>query len=240
MAKKLILGKKKKAGRSRGKITIRHRGSGHKRKYRLINLKRNEFNKPAKILAIEYDPNRSANIALVEYVGKKKDYFLASRKMKIGREVVTTKKTPSIKSGNRAPLKYIPIGTKIYNMAGMVRSAGSCAILQSLDGGYAQLKLPSKEIRLIKDDVLATIGQVSSPEHGARKLRKAGQRRWMGWRPTVRGTAMSAGDHPHGGGEARTGTGRNPKTPWGKIAIGGKTRKKHKKSNKLIIKRRNR
>jgi len=235
MAKKLISGKSKKAGRSKGKITTRHRGGGHKRKYRKINLTRVQ-EKSAKVLSIEYDPNRSANIALVQYNDKSKDYFLAPDKLKIGQKIITNYKKVPQKQGNRTQIKNIPIGTKIYNIAGMVRSAGTYAILQAIEGKYAQIKMPSKEVRLVRKNKLASIGQLSNSEHGARKLRKAGQKRWIGKRPQVRGTAMPAGEHPHGGGEGRTGTGRIPKTIWGKPAYGVKTRKKHKKSNKLIIK----
>lgn len=237
MSKKLITGKPNKAGRSHGKISIRHRGGGHKRKYRKINFKRQQFDRPATILKVEYDPNRSANVVLVEYEDGEKDYFLAPQKVKPGQKIVSSEKKVPLKPGNRTLLTHLPIGTNVYNVANMVRAAGTNAILQGIEGKYAQLKMPSKEIRLVEKDKLATIGQVSNPEHQSRKLRKAGQKRWLGWRPTVRGTAMPAGEHPHGGGEGRTGTGGHPKTPWGKPAV-GKTRKKHKKSNRLIIKRR--
>lgn len=237
--KNLKVKKPNKAGRSRGRVSVRHKGGGHKRLYRLVDFKRDVFDNPAKVLSIEYDPNRSARIALVEYKNGKKSYFLAPSKLKVNDFMVTSEK-PEIKPGNRAPLKNLLIGTTVYNVAGMIRSAGESAILQAVEGGYAQLKMPSKEIRLVKDSELATIGQLSNPEHMNVKLRKAGQKRWRGIRPTVRGSAMSAGDHPHGGGEGRQGVGlKHPKTPWGKHAHGVKTRKKKKWSNKLIIRRKN-
>lgn len=228
MVKRLKQAKKSaSAGRSRGKITIRHRGGGHKQLYRVVDF---NYIKPAKILAIEYDPNRSANIALVQDKTGKKSYVLASTDMKAGDKLKPRKK-----------LKDLQIGDNIYNTAGMIRSAGATAILQALENRYAQLKLPSGEIRLVKDKELANIGQVSNPKYNTRKLRKAGQKRWLGIRPTVRGSAMSAGDHPHGGGEGRSPIGlKHPKTPWGKPALGKKTRKKNKASNKLILKRRKR
>lgn len=223
MVKRLRQLKKKKAGRSRGKITVRHKGGGHKRLYRLIDF---NYNKKAKILTIEYDPNRSANIALVQDESGKKSYVLGSTDMKIGDKIKP-----------RVMLKDLPIGTNIYNIAGMVRSAGAMAVLQAIEAGYAQIKLPSGEVRLVKENELANIGQISNPKHNTRKLRKAGQNRWRGIRPTVRGSAMSAGDHPHGGGEGRSPIGlKHPKTPWGKPALGKKTRKKKKLSNKFIIK----
>lgn len=237
--KKLKLKKLNKAGRSRGRISVRHKGGGHKRLYRLIDFKRNIFDNPVKVLAIEYDPNRSANIALVQYKDGRKSYFLAPVGLKIGDKLVTSQK-PEINPGNRAPLKNLLIGSIVYNVAGMIRSAGNVATLQALEGGYAQLKMPSKEIRLVKDFELASIGQISNPEHMNRRLYKAGQKRWKGVRPTVRGSAMSAGDHPHGGGEGRQGVGlKGPKTLWGKPARGVKTREKKKWSSKLIIRHRN-
>lgn len=225
MVKRLRQLKKQKAGRSRGKITVRHRGAGHKRLYRVIDF---DYNQKAEILAIEYDPNRSANIALVQDNAGKKSYVLAATDMKINDKIKP-----------RTMLKDLPIGTNIYNTAGMIRSAGATGILQAIEAGYAQIKLPSGEIRLVKENELANLGQVSNPEHGSKKLRKAGQKRWRGIRPTVRGSAMAAGDHPHGGGEGRSPIGlKHPKTPWGKPALGKKTRKKNKSSNKFIIKTR--
>ncbi|MFH1392464.1 MAG: 50S ribosomal protein L2 [bacterium] len=223
MVKRLRQLKKQKAGRSRGKITVRHRGGGHKRLYRIIDF---DYNQKAEVLAIEYDPNRSANIALVQNKSGKKSYVLASAEMKINSKIKP-----------RVQLKDLPIGTNIYNVAHMVRSAGSVAVLQAIEAGYAQIKLPSGEVRLVKENELANTGQVSNSEHNTKKLRKAGQNRWRGIRPTVRGSAMSAGDHPHGGGEGRSPIGlKHPKTPWGKPALGKKTRKKNKPSNKFIIK----
>lgn len=237
--KKLKLKKTSKAGRSRGRISVRHRGGGHKRLYRVVDFKREVFDIPAKVLDIEYDPNRSANIALMQYSDGKKSYFLTPMGLKIGDQLVTSAK-PELKPGNRAPLKNLPIGTNVYNVAGLIRSAGTTAVLQALENNQAQLKLPSKEVRLVKDSVLASIGQLSNPQHNTKKLRKAGQKRWRGIRPTVRGSAMSAGDHPHGGGEGRQGVGlKHPKTPWGKPALGKKTRPKKKWSNKFIIRTRN-
>lgn len=226
MAKKLKQPKKKKAGRSRGQITVRHKGGGHKQLYRKLDFSYNQ--NASDVLGIEYDPNRSANIALVKNKAGKKAYVLAEKNMK-----------PGDKLKPRQELKKLQIGTSVYNIAGMIRSAGATAILQALENGYAQLKLPSGEIRLIKDTEFANIGQVSNPKHNNKKLRKAGQKRWLGIRPTVRGSAMSAHDHPHGGGEGRSPIGiKHPKTPWGKPALGKKTRKKNKASNKFIIKRR--
>jgi len=223
MVKRLRQPKKQKAGRSRGKITVRHRGGGHKQLYRIIDF---NYNQKAKILAIEYDPNRSANIALVQNQSGKKSYVLASTDMQVGQEIKP-----------RLQLKDLPIGANIYNVAGMVKSAGAVAVLQAIEAGYAQIKLPSGEIRLVKENELANIGQVSNSEHNTKKLRKAGQSRWRGIRPTVRGSAMAAGDHPHGGGEGRSPIGlKHPKTPWGKPALGKKTRQKNKPSNKFVIK----
>lgn len=225
MARKLKQAKPKKAGRSRGKITVRHKGGGHKRLYRLIDF---NYQEPAEILAIEYDPNRSANIALVQNEQGKKSYVLAAADMKAGDQLKP-----------RLPLKELTIGANVYNVAGMIRSAGATAVLQAIENKYAQLKLPSGEIRLVKETQMANIGQVSNSEHSSKKLYKAGQKRWQGIRPTVRGSAMAAGDHPHGGGEGRSPIGlKHPKTPWGKPAMGKKTRKKKKQSSKLIIKRR--
>ncbi|PIP17333.1 MAG: 50S ribosomal protein L2 [Candidatus Portnoybacteria bacterium CG23_combo_of_CG06-09_8_20_14_all_37_13] len=225
MVKRLRQLKKQKAGRSRGKITVRHRGGGHKRLYRFIDF---NYNQKAKILAIEYDPNRSANIALVQDKSGKKSYVLASTDMKVGEAI-----KPRLK------LQDLSVGANIYNVAGMIKSAGATAVLQAIEAGYAQIKLPSGEIRLVKENELANIGQVSNPEHNTKRLRKAGQNRWRGIRPTVRGSAMAAGDHPHGGGEGRSPIGlKHPKTPWGKPALGKKTRQKSKLSNKFIIKSR--
>ncbi|MAG44868.1 50S ribosomal protein L2 [bacterium] len=245
--KKLLKPKPSRAGRSRqqGKITVRHRGGGHKKQYRVIDFKRDKFNILGKVESIEYDPNRSANIALVCYVDGERRYILAPDKLKKNHEILTGEKT-EVKNGYRMMLKNIPVGTLVYNVemqpgkGGQIsRSAGSSIQMQGVENGMAQLKMPSSEVRLVSEKCFASIGQVSNPQHNRRKIGKAGRKRWMGWRPTVRGSAMTPHDHPHGGGEGRTGIGlKHPKTPWGKIALGKKTRKKHKKSNKFIIKRR--
>lgn len=244
--KSLIKIKKKKSGRSHGKITIRHQGGGEKRYYRIIDFKRNKFDIKAKVIALEYDPNRSARIALLEYEDKEKRYIIAPNELKIGDEVISSKSQIEIKNGNCLPLKYIPTGTFIYNIelqpgkgGEIVRSAGSSTFIQSIEGKYAQLKMPSKEIRLILKECLATIGQVSNLDHNNIRIGKAGRKRHMGIRPTVRGKAMNPVDHPHGGGEGNCPIGlKYPKTPWGKHALGVKTRKKKKWSNKLILQRR--
>lgn len=245
--KKLLKPKPSRAGRSRqqGKITVRHRGGGHKKKYRIIDFKRDKFDIPAKVERIEYDPNRSANIALVCYKDGERRYILAPDKFKTKHQIITSKKT-EIKIGNRMQLKNIPVGTLVYNIemepgkGGQVaRSAGSWVQMQGCENRLAQLKMPSSEIRLVSEQCFASIGQVSNPQHNSRRIGKAGRKRWMGWRPTVRGSAMNPVDHPHGGGEGRAPIGlKHPKTPWGKPALGKKTRKKKKKSNRRIVKRR--
>jgi large subunit ribosomal protein L2 len=236
---------KKSAGRSRGKISIRHRGGGARRKYRSIDFKFNKIGVPAKVEAIEKDPNRSALIALLVYADGEKRYILATSKMKEGKEVLIAEKTP-IKEGNRMMLKNIPVGTEVCNIemvpgkgAQLSRSAGSVALLQAIDAGMATLKMPSTEIRMVKETCFATIGRVSNLEHSAVRIGKAGKKRHLGKRPHVRGSAMNPVDHPHGGGEGRQPIGlKYPKTPWGKPTLGKKTRKKNKLSNKFIIKRR--
>lgn len=246
--KGLVIKKKKTAGRSKssGRITVRHKGGGVKKKYRVIDFKREKIDVPATVKAIEYDPNRTCFIALLFYKDGEKRYIIAPDKLKIGDIIVNSKKT-EIKPGNRMLLKSIPAGTTVHDIelypkqGGMiVRSAGAGALVMSHDSGYVQIKLPSTEIRLIKDTCSATIGQVSNFEHGLQVFGKAGRSRWKGVRPTVRGSAMNPVDHPHGGGEGRTGIGlrRGPKTPWGKLALGVKTRRKKKPSNRFIIKRR--
>ena len=235
----------KKSGRSHGKISVRHKGGRHKRRYRLIDFRQDKFGVPGKIAAIERDPNRNALIALVYYRDGEKRYILASEGMKAGREIIADKKTP-IKEGNRMKIKNIPTGTIISNVeiipgngGQIIRSAGSGATLMSVDKDMARIKMASGEIRAIKKECYTTIGRVSNFEHNAIKIGKAGRKRWMGVRPTVRGTAMNPVDHPHGGGEGRTGAGlKHPKTPWGKPALGKRTRKKKRYSNKFIIKRR--
>lgn len=245
--KKLSIAKKRKAGRNKtGKITVRHRGGGAKRRLRLVDFKRHKFDMLAKVVAIEYDPNRSARIALIEYEDKTKSYILAAIGMKVGRKVVSSQKKVESKNGNRMPLEFIPSGLMVYNVelnsgAGgvMARSAGTGVMLQVVEGKFAQLKMSSGEIRLVKKECAATIGQVSNPDHRLVRIGKAGRMRHKGIRPTVRGKAMNPADHPHGGGEGRHPIGmKYPKTPWGKHALGVKTRKKGKWSDKLIIKRR--
>jgi len=243
LTKKLL----KKSGRGyRGHITVRHKGGGHKRKYRLIDFKRHDkIGIPAKVVSIEYDPNRTCFIALLTYNDGEKRYILAPNGLKVDQEVICKEKT-SLKIGNRLELKNIIIGTEVYNIelqprkgGQMIRSAGGSAQVMAHEGGYTHLKLPSSEVRMVRDNCLASIGQLSNTEHNLVVIGKAGRSRWMGHRPTVRGSAMNACDHPHGGGENRQSIGlrKGPKTPWGKLAYGVKTRKK-KASNKLILKRR--
>jgi large subunit ribosomal protein L2 len=236
----------KKAGRNvHGRITVRHQGGGHKRKYRIIDFKRRKEGVPAKVAAIEYDPNRSANIALLHYRDGAKAYIVAPNSLKVG-DIVEAGAGADIKVGNALFLKDIPVGSLIHNIelrpgrgAQMVRSAGTVAQLMAKEGSYAHIRLPSGEVRLVHVNCKATIGQVGNLEHENVKIGKAGRSRWMGIRPTVRGSAMNPPDHPHGGGEGRAPIGRKyPVSPWGKIAIGGKTRRK-KQSDKMIIRRRN-
>ena len=245
--KKLIIIKKRTGGRNHhGKITVQHRGGGAKRYIRIIDFKRDKYDMPAKVIAIEYDPNRSANIALVEYEDKEKRYILAANGLKVGDSVVSSQKKVPIRSGNRTRLSEIHIGEMVYNIeltpgAGgkIVRGAGMGAVLMAVEGKYAQLKLPSTEIRLILKECTATIGVVGNSEHGLVRIGKAGRKRHMGIRPTVRGKAKNPVDHPHGGGEGQNPIGlKRPKTPWGKPALGVKTRRKNRPSDKLIIKRR--
>ncbi len=243
--KKLLKSKIRKAGRSKGKITVRHRGGGAKRLYRTVDFKRKKLNIPAEVKALEYDPNRTANIALITYADGEKSYILASSGLKVGDIIISAEKTP-IKVGNRMKLANIPVSTSVYNVelkpshgGQIVRSAGASAQVLAKEGKYIHLKLPSGEIRKIFQEAMASIGQVSRETHGLEKLRKAGQSRWRGIRPTVRGSAMSPRDHPHGGGEGRQPIGlKHPKTPWGKPTLGYRTRKKHKPSDKYIIQRR--
>ncbi|MCM8800144.1 MAG: 50S ribosomal protein L2, partial [Candidatus Omnitrophica bacterium] len=232
---------------TQGRITIRHRGGGHKRRYRIIDFKRDKLDVKGKIIAIEYDPCRSARIALVEYPDKERRYILAPLGINVGDEVISTEKEGvEIKAGNCLPLRDIPLGTLIHNIelikgkgGQIVRSAGSCAQVLAKEGNYCHVKLPSGEIRLIPLDCRATIGQVSNIEHSSLSLGKAGRSRWLGIRPTVRGVAMNPVDHPHGGGEGKSGQGNpHPVSPWGKPTKGFKTRKKGKYSDKFIVKRR--
>ncbi|QEK11170.1 50S ribosomal protein L2 [Crassaminicella thermophila] len=245
--KSLLVPLNKKAGRNaQGKITVRHRGGGAKRKYRLIDFKRNKDGIPAKVTAIEYDPNRSANIALLTYADGEKRYIIAPNKLNVG-DVIVSGEGADIKVGNALKLKDIPVGTIIHNIelkpgkgAQLVRAAGNSAQLMAKEGKYAQVRLPSGEVRLISINCKATIGQVGNLDHENITIGKAGRKRHMGIRPTVRGSVMNPNDHPHGGGEGRSPVGRpSPMTPWGKPAMGYKTRKKNKASDKFIIKRRN-
>jgi large subunit ribosomal protein L2 len=243
--KSLLAPKPKKAGRSHGKISVRHQGGGHKRRYRIIDFKQNKFGIPGRIAALEKDPNRSALIALVFYVDGEKRYVLATNGMKVGQTIVASPEAP-IENGNRTLLRNIPAGTTICNIemkigkgGQIVRSAGSQAKLMALDGELAQVKLASGEIRLIPKDCYATLGQVSNFEHSAVRIGKAGRSRWLNKRPAVRGSAMNPVDHPHGGGEGRQPLGMHPKTPWGKLTLGKKTRKKNNPTNKYIVRRRN-
>ena len=243
--KSLLLSRKKKAGRNtQGRITVRHRGGGAKRRLRIIDFKRDKVGVPGRVAAIEYDPNRSANIALIYYADGGKRYILAPLGLSVG-DTIKSGSEAEIKPGNALPLKLIPSGTLIHNIelekgrgGQLVRSAGVVAQLMAKEGEYALVRLPSGEVRRIRSDCLATIGQVGNIDHQGIKLGKAGRKRWLGWRPTVRGSAMSPRDHPHGGGEGRTPIGMpGPKTPWGKPALGYRTRKP-KPSDKLIVKRR--
>lgn len=237
---------KKKAGRNAtGRITVRHQGGGHKRKYRVIDFKRNKDGVPAKVAAIEYDPNRSANIALLHYKDGEKRYILAPVGITVGTEVLSGEGA-DIKPGNAMKLKDIPVGTLIHNIelkAGkggqLVRSAGAAAQLMAKEGKYAHVRLPSGEVRLISQECRATIGQVGNLDHENITIGKAGRSRWLGKRPTVRGVVMNPVDHPHGGGEGKAPIGRkSPVTPWGKPTLGYKTRKKNKESDQFIISRR--
>ena len=244
--KSLTTSLKKTAGRNnQGKITVRHRGGGVRRKYRIIDFKRRKDGIPATVTAIEYDPNRTANIALLTYADGEKAYIIAPNKLAVGATVMNGPDA-EIKVGNCLPMANIPVGTEIHNIemypgkgGQLVRSAGNSAQLMAKEGKYATLRLPSGEMRMVPVVCRATIGQVGNIEHDLVNIGKAGRKRHMGFRPTVRGSVMNPNDHPHGGGEGKTGIGRpGPCTPWGKPALGLKTRKKHKQSNKMIIRRR--
>lgn len=238
---------KSKAGRNNyGKITVRHQGGGHKRKYRIIDFKRDKIDIPAKVAAIEYDPNRTANIALLNYVDGEKRYIIAPNGLNVGDTVISSE-SADIKVGNALPLRNIPVGTFVHNIelkAGkggqLVRAAGNAAQLMAKEGDYAQVRLPSGEVRMVRLECKATIGQVGNLDHEIVSIGKAGRKRHMGIRPTVRGSVMNPVDHPHGGGEGKSPVGRpGPLTPWGKPALGYKTRNKKKASSKFIVKRRN-
>ena len=245
--KSLLAPLNKKAGRnSYGRITVRHRGGGNRKKYRIIDFKRQKFDIPGKILTLEYDPNRSAHIALVEYEDGEKRYIIAPIGLKVG-DTIVAGPNADIKPGNALPLSSIPTGTFIHNVelhpgkgAQFARAAGIMAQLMAKEGKYALLRLPSGEIRNVPVECMATIGQVGNTEHENVKIGKAGRKRNMGIRPTVRGSAMNPCDHPHGGGEGKSPIGRSgPVTPWGKPTLGYKTRSKHNRSDKFIVKRRN-
>ena len=244
--KSLTRALRKSGGRNNtGRITIRRRGGGHKRRYRIIDFKRDKYDIPAKVMTVEYDPNRSANISLLQYDDGEKRYILSPVGLKVDDKVISGEKVP-LKTGNSLKLKNIPAGLFVHNVellpgkgAQMVRSAGAAAQVMAHDGGMCTLKLPSGEIRMVRDVCMATLGQVGNREHEQIVSGKAGRTRWLGRRPKVRGVAMNPVDHPMGGGEGKSSGGRHPTTPWGKPTKGYKTRKKNKKSNSLIIKRRN-
>ena len=245
--KSLLAPLSNKSGRnSYGRITVRHRGGGNRKKYRIIDFKRQKHDVEATVLGIEYDPNRSAFIALVQYADGEKRYILAPHGLKAGDKVVSGAEA-DIKPGNALPLKNIPVGTFIHNVelypgkgAQLARAAGIMAQLMAKENGMALLRLPSGELRNVPENCMASIGQVSNIDHENVKIGKAGRKRHMGWRPTVRGSVMNPNDHPHGGGEGKSPVGRpGPVTPWGKPALGYKTRKKKNRSDKFIVKRRN-
>ena len=245
--KSLTVTLKKHSGRnSRGKITVRHRGGGYRPKYRIIDFKRDKDGIPGTVATIEYDPNRSANIALINYADGEKRYIVAPNKLKVG-DVIVSGADADIKVGNALPVANIPVGTVVHNIelqpgkgAQMVRSAGNGAQLMAKEGKYALLRLPSGEVRKVRLECRATIGEVGNIDHQNIQIGKAGRKRNMGIRPTVRGSVMNPNDHPHGGGEGKAGIGRvSPVTPWGKPALGYKTRKKKNQSDKYIVKRRN-
>ena len=244
--KSLLAPLPKKAGRNnQGKITVRHHGGGHKKQYRIIDFKRNKDNVPAKVATIEYDPNRSANIALLHYVDGEKRYIIAPKELKVG-QILVSGETADIKVGNALPLANIPVGTLIHNIelkpgkgGQLVRSAGASAQVLGKEGKYVLVRLKSGEVRMILATCRATVGEVGNEQHGLVNIGKAGRTRWLGKRPTVRGSVMNPNDHPHGGGEGRTSIGRkSPMSPWGKPTLGKKTRSKKARSNKFIVRAR--
>ena len=244
--KSLLAPLPKKAGRNnQGKITVRHHCGGHKKQYRIIDFKRNKDNVPAKVATIEYDPNRSANIALLHYVDGEKRYIIAPKELQVG-QVVVSGPEADIKIGNTLPLANIPVGTLIHNIelkpgkgGQLVRSAGASAQVLGKEGKYVLVRLKSGEVRMILATCRATIGEVGNEQHGLVNIGKAGRTRWLGKRPTVRGSVMNPNDHPHGGGEGRTSIGRkSPMSPWGKPTLGKKTRSKKARSNKFIVRAR--
>ena len=245
--KSLLQPLKKNSGRnSYGRITVRHRGGGNRRKYRVIDFKRDKVGMNATVLTLEYDPNRSAHIALVQYEDGEKRYIVAPNELKVG-DVIRSGADADIKPGNALPMVNIPVGTFIHNIelypgkgAQLVRAAGNMAQLMAKEGKYALIRLPSGELRNVPVECMATVGQVGNTDHENVNIGKAGKKRHMGWRPTVRGSVMNPCDHPHGGGEGKSPIGRpGPVTPWGKPTLGYKTRAKHHRSDKFIVKRRN-
>lgn len=241
----LVKAQRSKAGRnSAGRISVRHRGGGHKRRYRLVDFKREKFGIPAKVASIEYDPNRSARIALLHYADGEKRYIIAPAGLMVGTTLVSGPDAePAV--GNALPLSKIPLGMAIHNVeliagkgAQVVRSAGTSAQLMSREEDFAHIKMPSGEIRLVRTNCLATIGRVGNVDHNNIVMGKAGRKRWLGIRPTVRGVAMNPVDHPMGGGEGRTSGGGHPQSPWGLLSKGKRTRDKHKATNKYIVERR--
>jgi large subunit ribosomal protein L2 len=241
----LVVGLRKRAGRNNeGRVTVRHRGGGNKRLYRVIDFKRNKIGIPGRVASIEYDPNRSARIALVVYADGEKRYILAPLDLKVGAQLLAGP-TAEMRVGNALPLRNIPLGTMIHNIemypgrgGQMVRSAGAAAQLMAKEGAYVTVRLPSGEIRRVLTECMATIGQVGNTDHANINYGKAGRKRWLGWRPTVRGVAMDPDSHPHGGGEGRTPVGMpGPKTPWGKPALGYRTRV-NKRTDQYIVRRR--
>jgi large subunit ribosomal protein L2 len=242
--KSLMVAMPKNSGRNNsGSITVRHRGGGHKKQYRIIDFKRNKLDIPGKVVAIEYDPNRSSRIALVNYVDGEKRYILAPVNLKVG-DGVQAGPTADIKPGNALPIRNIPVGTTIHNIeiklgrgGQLVRSAGASAQLLAKEGAYAQVRMPSGEVRLVPVACVATVGQLGNLDHENENVGKAGKSRWRGKRPSVRGMTMNPFDHPHGGGEGRSGAGGNPQTPWGKPALGYRTRR-NKSTAKFIVRRR--
>ncbi|MBI5928487.1 MAG: 50S ribosomal protein L2 [Chloroflexi bacterium] len=235
----------RKAGRNHtGRVTVRHQGGGHKRKYRIIDFKRDKFDVAGKVVSLEYDPNRSARIAKIEYADGDKAYIIAPLDLQVG-DTVMNGPSAELRVGNAVPLKNIPVGTVIHNIelqpgkgGQMARAAGTSAQVLGKEGEYSLLRLPSGEVRMVFEECMATIGQVGNTDHGNVKIGKAGRKRWMGWRPAVRGIAMDPHSHPHGGGEGRSGIGMAaPKTPWGKPALGVRTRR-NKRTDQFIIRRR--
>jgi len=243
--RRLVRELRKRGGRNNlGRVTVRHRGGGHKRLYRLIDFRRDKLNIPARVEAIEYDPNRSARIALLLYADGERRYIIAPLGLRVG-DTVVSGPNAEVRVGNAMPIRQIPVGSLVHNVellpgrgGQLARAAGTSAQLLAKEGTYAQLRLPSGEVRLVHENCMATIGQVGNAEHGNIKLGKAGRKRWLGWRPTVRGSAMDPNSHPHGGGEGRSPIGMpGPKTPWGKPAMGVKTRR-NKRTDKFIVRRR--